>query len=799
MFKNYLKIAWRNLKKNKGYSAINIGGLALGMAVTLLIGLWVVDELTHNSYFANKEKIAQVYQSQTFNGRTGTGPAIPRPLEKALRDGYGDNFKHLMMSSWTSDLYLKYDETNLSRPGNYMQREAPELLDLQIVKGEADGLREVNSIMLSESTADALFSKQDPIGKVVKVSNQYDLMVTGVYKDIPVNNTFNDTEYIIPWEQYLASREWVNEAEDQWGNNSFQMFVELTDNADMEKVSQTIRNVKKDLNEDTAEFNPQIFLFPMKEWYLRNNFEDGKQTGGRIKYVWLFGIIGAFVLLLACINFMNLSTARSEKRSKEVGIRKSIGSQRRQLINQFLSESFLVVLFAFFIAIIIVLISLNGFNELSRKEIAFPWFSGVFWGISILFILFTSLVAGSYPALYLSSFRPVDVLKGTFKAGKYAGLPRKILVVLQFTVSVAFIIGTVIVMQQINHAKNRPVGYDKEGLIQIPTFSQDFEGKYDLMRSEFLNSNAIVEMSSSSSPTTRIWSNRGGFTWEGKPDGFQEDLAWTEVSAEYAKSLNLKIVEGRDFSRDFATDSLGVLINETAKKYMGLENPIGKLIKDDDEEDPNPPLKIIGVVQDMITQSPYEPVKQGVYVYDRFNNSSYYNLRLNPNRSASQNIAVVERVFKEHFPDIPFQYEFIDDEYGEKFASEERIGTLSGIFTALAILISCLGLFGLTSFVAEQRTKEIGVRKVLGASVFNVWNMLSKDFLKLVVISCFIAIPISYYVMNGWLQDYPYRVIMEWWIFVLAVVGALAITILTVSFQAIKAANSNPVESLRTE
>ena len=799
MFKNYLKIAWRNLKKNKGYSAINIGGLALGMAVTLLIGLWVVDELTHNSYFANKEKIAQVYQSQTFNGRTGTGPAIPRPLEKALRDGYGDNFKHLMMSSWTSDLYLKYDETNLSRPGNYMQREAPELLDLQIVKGEADGLREVNSIMLSESTADALFSKQDPIGKVVKVSNQYDLMVTGVYKDIPVNNTFNDTEYIIPWEQYLASREWVNEAEDQWGNNSFQMFVELTDNADMEKVSQTIRNVKKDLNEDTAEFNPQIFLFPMKEWYLRNNFEDGKQTGGRIKYVWLFGIIGAFVLLLACINFMNLSTARSEKRSKEVGIRKSIGSQRRQLINQFLSESFLVVLFAFFIAIIIVLISLNGFNELSRKEIAFPWFSGVFWGISILFILFTSLVAGSYPALYLSSFRPVDVLKGTFKAGKYAGLPRKILVVLQFTVSVAFIIGTVIVMQQINHAKNRPVGYDKEGLIQIPTFSQDFEGKYDLMRSEFLNSNAIVEMSSSSSPTTRIWSNRGGFTWEGKPDGFQEDLAWTEVSAEYAKSLNLKIVEGRDFSRDFATDSLGVLINETAKKYMGLENPIGKLIKDDDEEDPNPPLKIIGVVQDMITQSPYEPVKQGVYVYDRFNNSSYYNLRLNPNRSASQNIAVVERVFKEHFPDIPFQYEFIDDEYGEKFASEERIGTLSGIFTALAILISCLGLFGLTSFVAEQRTKEIGVRKVLGASVFNVWNMLSKDFLKLVAISCFIAIPISYYVMNGWLQDYPYRVIMEWWIFVLAVVGALAITILTVSFQAIKAANSNPVESLRTE
>ena len=577
------------------------------------------------------------------------------------------------------------------------------------------------------------------------------------------------------------------------------MFVELKDNVDMETVNQTIRNIKKDLNEDTAEFNPQIFLFPMKEWYLKGNFENGVQVGGRIKYVWLFGIIGAFVLLLACINFMNLSTARSEKRAKEVGIRKSIGSQRRQLINQFLSESFLVVFFAFTIAVLFVLLSLNGFNDLARKEIAFPWSNPLFWLSSVGFILFTALIAGSYPALYLSSFRPVDVLKGTFKAGKYAGLPRKILVVLQFTVSVAFIIGTVIVMQQINHAKNRPVGYDKEGLIQVPTFSQDFVGKYDLMRSEFMTSGAVVEMSSSSSPTTRIWSNRGGYTWEGKPEGFQEDLAWTEVSPEYAKSLNLKIVEGRDFSRDFASDSLAVLINQTAKVYLGMENPIGKLLKDDDEEDPNPPLKIIGVVEDMIAQSPYEPVKQGLYVFDRFDNSSYYNLRLNPNQSASQNLAIIERVFKEHFPDIPFEYDFVDSEYGEKFAAEERIGTLSGIFTALAILISCLGLFGLTSFVAEQRTKEIGVRKVLGASTFNVWNMLSKDFLKLVAISCFIAIPISYYIMNGWLQDYPYRVIMEWWIFALAVIGALAITILTVSFQAIKAAHANPANSLRTE
>ncbi|MET1258607.1 ABC transporter permease [Flagellimonas sp. DF-77] len=799
MFKNYLKIAWRNLLKNKGYSLINIGGLALGMAVTLIIGLWMNDELTHNSYFKEKGKIAQVYQSQTFNGQTGTGPAIPRPLEMAMRERYGDNFEYMLMSSWTSSLYLKYGETNLSRTGNYMQRQGPDFLDLEILKGEKDGLRDINSIMLSASTAEALFGALDPIGKTVKVSNEYDLNVTAVYQDIPYNNSFSDTEYIIPWDQYVSTREWVQEAEDNWGNNSFQFFVQLADKVDMAEVSEKIRNVKKDLNESTAEFNPQIFLFPMEEWYLRGNFENGKQVGGRIKYVWLFGIIGVFVLLLACINFMNLSTARSEKRAKEVGIRKSIGSLKGQLIYQFLSESFLVVAFAFVVACVIVLLSLSGFNDLSRKEISFPWGQFVFWATSLVFILFTALLAGSYPALYLSSFKPVDVLKGTFKGGKYSGLPRKILVVLQFTVSVAFIIGTFIVMQQINHAKNRPIGYDKEGLIQVPTFSQDFTGKTDLMRNEFISSGAVVAMATSSSPTTRIWSNRGGFTWEGKPEGFQEDLAWTEVSPEYASTLNLKIVEGRDFSREFASDSLGVLINETAKRYLGLENPVGMYIKDDDEEDPDPPLKIIGVVEDMIAQSPYEPVKQGMYVYDRFDNFSYYNLRLNPNKSASANIAVIERVFKEHFPDIPFEYQFVDEEYGEKFAAEERVGSLAGIFTALAILISCLGLFGLTSFVAEQRTKEIGVRKVLGATVFNVWNMLSKDFLKLVIISCFIAVPIAYYVMNGWLQEYPYRVILKWWIFGLAMLGAMGITVLTVSFQAIRAAKQNPVKSLRTE
>lgn len=799
MLKNHLKIAWRNLIKNKGYSLINIGGLALGMAVTLVIALWMHDELTYNDYFKNRSQIAQVYQSQTFNGETGTAQAIPQPLEKALKESYNDNFKHIVMSSWQASQYLEYKDVSISRHGNFMQPDAPEMLELKIVKGNKNGLQEINAIMLGESTAKALFGDVDPIGKTVKVNNQFSMMVTAVFEDMPYKSTFKEMQFLMPWEKYVTTNDWMSRNRDNWGNNSFQMFVQIADNGDMKSISEKIRNVKNEYNEDTREFNPQILLLPMKDWHLRSNFENGVQTGGRIKTVWMFGIIGAFVLLLACINFMNLSTARSEKRSKEVGIRKSIGSQRGQLINQFLGESFLVVLFSYVIAMFIVLLSLNVFNELARKHIEFPWSSPLFWLASLAFIAFTALLSGSYPALYLSSFNPVQVLKGTFRAGKGASTPRKALVVVQFTVSVAFIIGTIVVLQQINHAQNRPIGYNKEGLIQIPVMSQEFLGKADLMRNEFIASGAVAEMSTASAPTTAIWSNWNGFDWEGKPEGFQEDFAVTRVSPEYATSLGLKIVDGRDFSRAFPSDSTAVLLNETAVKYMGIKDPVGKFLKDPDTEDPREPLKIIGVVEDVIAGSPYESVKQALYMFDGENNANYYNLRLNPEQSTAKSLATIESVFKAHFPSIPFQYDFVDEQYSKKFAAEQRIGTLASIFTGLAILISCLGLFGLTSFVAEQRTKEIGVRKVLGATIFNVWNMLSKDFLKLVVISCLIAIPIAYYIMNNWLQDYSYRITLKWWVFALAVIGAMLLTVVTVSFQAIRAARSNPIKSLRTE
>ena len=800
MIRNYLKIAWRNLLKNKVYSFINIFGLAIGMAVTIMISLWIVDEISYDKYFKNYDSIAQVYQSQTFNAKVGTGQAIPRPLEFLLREQYKDNFKYISMSSWTNSLYLKYNDNNISKSGNYMQESALKIFDFKILKGEENGLKEQNSIMLSESTAKALFGSNDPIGKIIKVNSEYDMMVTSVFEDIPQNSTLNEIEFVIPWKHYITTQEWIKNAADSWGNNSFQMFVQIADNTNMEAVTEKIIDSKKKANTDTAEFNPRIFLLPMKDWHLRSNFENGVQTGGRIETVWLFGIIGAFVLFLACINFMNLSTARSEKRAMEVGIRKAIGSSKQQLIRQFLSESFLVVLLAFVIAIILVLISINSFNDLASKQIQFPWTNIQFWGFSILFIIFTAIVSGSYPALYLSSFNPVKVLKGTFRAGRFAALPRKVLVVTQFTISVALIIGTLVVMKQIQYSKDRPIGYDKGGLIQIPVMSVDFTGKSDLMRNQFIASGGAIEMSTSSSPTTQIWSNRGGYTWEGKPEGFQEDFAWTEVSYEYVKTLGMKIIEGRDFSREFATDSNAVLINKTAKEYMGLTNPIGVLIKDDhNENDPEPPMKIIGVVDDVITQSPYDPVKQGLYVFDRYGFASYYNLRLNPDKSVSENLDLIENTFKKNFPNLPFKYDFVDEEYAKKFASEERVASLARVFTVLAIFISCLGLFGLASFVAEQRTKEIGVRKVLGATVTNLWVLLSKDFVQLVIISLLIATPIAYYAMSQWIQKFAYRAEISWWIFLIACISALAITLITVSFQSIKAALSNPTKSLRTE
>jgi putative ABC transport system permease protein len=513
MIRNYLKIAWRNLTKNPAYSSINIGGLAVGMAVAMIIGLWIFDELSYDKYHHNYDRLAQVMQHQTFNGHRGTEQSIPMPLVDELKNKYPDDFKYLAMASWEGDHILTYGDLKITRSGNYMGEDIPEMLTLRMLKGTRKGLQASNSILLSASTAEALFGKEEPLGKLIKIDNKNDVTVTGVYEDIPFNNRFHKLTFIAPWALYVSTNSWVQRARDnaQWGNNSFQLFARVADQADMEKLSARIKNVKLDkLDEEEKKFKAEIFLHPMADWHLRSNWEEGVKTGGLIQYVWLFAIVGIFVLLLACINFMNLSTARSEKRAKEVGVRKAVGSLRGQLIRQFFSESFLVVFFAFAGAVLLVLLLLPWFNEITDKRMVFPWSEPVFWLVSIAFIALTGFLAGSYPAFYLSSFQPVKVLKGTFRAGRFASVPRKVLVIVQFSVSVTLIIGTIIVYRQIQHTRNRPLGYDKDGIIMIQITSPDYRGKFDVLRQDLKNSGAVVEMAQSSSPLTGIWSNNGG-------------------------------------------------------------------------------------------------------------------------------------------------------------------------------------------------------------------------------------------------------------------------------------------------
>jgi ABC-type antimicrobial peptide transport system permease subunit len=516
--------------------------------------------------------------------------------------------------------------------------------------------------------------------------------------------------------------------------------------------------------------------------------------------IWFVGIIGMFVLLLACINFMNLSTARSEKRAREVGIRKTIGSLRRQLVYQFFSESLLMVVVSFILSCLIVIVCLPWFNQLSAKQMSMPWSDIYFWMMSIGFILFTGILAGSYPALYLSSFKPVAVLKGVFRAGPYASIPRKALVVLQFTVSVALIICTVVVYRQVQFGKNRPVGYNRDNLITIEMKTADFEGKYDLLRTEFLNTGVVAELSESMGKVTEVASGNDGFEWKNKDPEKNESFGTLAVTHEHGKTVGWQFVSGRDFSRAFASDSDAVVINEAAAGYMELNNPVGEMITWKWRDNPPRPYKIIGVIRDVVMESPYDPIEPTMFFVRSLNGGvNWLNIRVTEGATMSTAIPKIEAVFKKLIPSAPFDYRFVDQDYAMKFAAEERIGKLAGFFTFLAVFISCLGLFGLASFMAEQRTKEIGVRKVLGASVFSLWRLLSKEFVVLVVVSMFIAIPVAYYFMYNWLEGYQYRAELSWWIFATAGLGAIFITLLTVSFQSVKAALMNPVRSLRME
>jgi putative ABC transport system permease protein len=798
MIKNYFKVALRSLTKNKTSAIINITGLAVGMTVAMLIGLWIWDELSFNKNFENYSRIAQVMQRQTSNGHTSASYSEPEQLGKELRDHYGSNFKYIAMSSWLSDHIISFTDKNFSRRGIYMEPDGPKIFSLQMIAGSRDALKDMHAILIDESTAKSIFGNENPVNKPLKIDNKLNVKVAGVYHDFPDNTNFKGMNFIAPWDLYIGSETWIKPAWDEWNNNSFQLYAQIADHADFKTVDRNI--IRSKFNKESSfdkKFKDEIFLHPMSDWHLRSHWDEGIKTGGLIEYVRLFSLIGVFVLLLACINFMNLSTARSEKRAKEVGIRKAVGSLRTHLIAQFYIESLLVVLFAFTMSLLLAYLFLPVFNGMAGKKISLPFSNPTFWILSFGFSLITSVIAASYPALYLSSFQPVRVLKGAFKTGRLASIPRKFLVVLQFTISLALIIGTIVVYKQVAYTRNRPIGYDRNGLMMIRMKSPDFYGKYDLLSNDLKTARAIEEIAESSCPLTNAWSGNGGFSWPGKDPSLDGEFSTIWVTPDFGKTIGWSFKEGRDFSSELKTDSSSVVLNESAVAFMGIKDPVGKILSWDNDVHPKN-YRVIGVIKDMIMDSPYDPVSPSVYFMDR-ENVNFIILKLNPRKSAAESIAKIERAFKKYIPSAPFDYQFADAEFAAKFAAETRIGQLSTFFSVLAIFISCLGLFGLASFVAEQRTKEIGVRKVLGATVFNLWKMLSKDFVLLVVISLVIVTPTAYYFMHKWLLNYNYRTEISWWVFAGAGFGAILITLLTVSYQSIKAALANPVKSLRSE
>jgi len=789
MYRSYMRSAIQNMVKNKMHAFINIAGLTIGISVGIIICLWIYDEVSYNTGYPYFERNGQVIQNVTNNGEVETVNVVPWVLGDEIRQNYGTDFKYISMASQAYPRVMAIDTMKFSRVGFYVEPDFLQMFNVMAIKGTLTF--EPSSILISESTAKILFADVDPIGRSVTVDDA-SFEVTGVYKDFPEHSRFGDVGFVAPWSRYVVLAE-LEKIDDPWRPNSFGLYVTLDDKANFAKASLRIRDARlKKVNDQLAKKKPALFIHAMSDWRLRSEFVNGQMSGGSIQFVWMFGLIAAFVLLMACINFMNLSTARSEKRAKEVGIRKAVGSYRSQLITQFFSESILTTFLAMVFALLVVWLMLPLFNSLAGKNMVLPWSDPIVWGGVVGASVIIGVLAGSYPALYLSAIRPVGALKGV-RSGHNASLPRRVLVVVQFTVSVLMIIGTSTVFLQIRHGKERPLGYNTDGLIFVPGATAEMHSHFDAVRKTLIDNGAIVEMASSVAPSIGMWGSSSRIDWNGKDPELSVDFAQFVGSYEYGKTIQWEVLNGRDFSRDFPSDTASVILNEAAAKYLMKEEVVGETIRSRGE-----PYTIIAVVRDVVFGDPYESVRPSMYYLSR--ESQYFlNFRLNPEKPAKESISLIEKEIKPYMTQQPFSYEFVDDSQSRKFGNEERVSTLASTFAGIAIFISCLGIFGLSSFVAEQRTKEIGVRKVLGANLPHLWILMSKDFVLLVAISCLLAAPVSWLVLRSWLEGYEYRVAIPWWIFVAASVGTLIITIATTSWQMLKTARVNPAATLKVE
>lgn len=795
MIRNYLKTALRNLVNNKVYSALNIIGLASGMAVAMLIGLWIYAQVSYDRFLPGYQQAYKVRFNVNNNGEINTVGSTNLPLADALKKDFPE-IKYVAQTDWMGSHPLTVGDKRINVNGAMAGSDFLKIFQYPLIKGNVNAvLSDPYSIVLSQTAATALFGRAEAIGKMVKIDNFHDLRVTGILKDVPANSTFQFS-FIVPFTYYAITDNEVKQSLTNWDNNSFQTFVALQPNVSYAELAPKIKGTMvRHSPKYYAQTKAELFLEPLKNWHLFSEYRNGVVSGGLIDYVRMFTLIGILILVIACINFTNLATARSEKRAREVGVRKAIGSSRKNLIFQFLVESMTLTFLAFLLSLLSVAVALPAFNNLTHTEISIPFSNGVFWLLMVGFVVFTGLLSGGRPAFYLSSFKPVKVLKGSLQTGKAGNLPREILVVLQFTCSIALIISTLIIYQQIDHAKDRPVGYDASRLVMTDA-TGDLTRGYDAFKNEMLATGVVSSVTKSSSPVTDIWANNSVTDWSGRLPGETLSLAIIGVSdADYFKTLGMKMESGRNFTGNLGTDSLSVILNEAAVKRMRYKAPINQVITWHTVEQR---ATVIGVVKDALMASPFSNSVPTIFIYQP-SWSSVVTYRLSPTVNTRAALAKLAPVFSRYNPTIPFQYHFVDESYASKFDFESLIGKLAGLFASLAIMISSIGLFGLAAYMAEKRTKEIGIRKVLGATVPQVWMLLSKEFVILVIISCLIASPVSYYYLHAWLLKYQYRITIGPGVFILAGVGSIALTLLTISFQAIKAALMNPVKSLRTE
>lgn len=782
--------------KKKSFSILNIIGLATGIACAALIFLWVEDEMSYNNYFVNKDNLYQVMENQTYDGKTYTFSAQPGLLANAMQQEI-PGIKHVTRTTWSKRGLFTKDDKSVYGVGMNVDSSFLVMFNLEFIYGNSlNAFGQLHSLVLTQSMAKKIFNSTDVVGKTVKVGDKEEYVVGGVIKDLPKNCQFSEIEWLSPFEIFFRQNEWLK----QWGNNGIQVYAELESLADKGAINKKLNGFIATKMEGAL---ARPFLLSANDWRLRSNFVDGKQSGGRITRVKLFSVIAWIILLLASINFMNLATARSEQRQREVGLRKVMGAARGKLIGQFITEAIVMSLFSVILATVIVALVLPSFNQLVQKELSIGLSNPVHLG-ALLFIGITcGLIAGSYPAFYLSSFNPIEVLKGIkLKAGG-AALLRKGLVTTQFVVSVALIICTIIIYQQILYTKNRELGIDKNNLIslrqQLISVNEtgDMNTRFQAVKNALLSTGVVENASLSNNPAFNVGSNSGDFGWEGKDPGKTLLIGMEWATPGYISTMGMKIVAGRDFHQDGITDSNNVVINETFASIIAKksEDAVGKQLDRNGEK-----LTITGVVKDFVYNNVYGAVEPVVIFCDaKANNTQRLTVRFKPGVDYKASLVKTEAVIKKFNPTYPFEYSFVDADFVKLFEGEKLVGTLAALFAGLAIFISCLGLFGLAAYTAERRIREIGIRKVLGASVAGITAMLSGNFLKLVAISCIIAFPLAWWFMHKWLQDYPYRITVRWWMFALPALIAIIISILTVSFQAVKAAVTNPVKSLRTE